>query len=246
MTPQSPDNVGRPPRPLLGWLVHLFTASGVVISLLAIDALLREQWREALLWLLLALFIDGIDGTFARAVRIKEAVPRIDGDALDLIVDYLNYVLLPTLLMWWAGLLPQGFELPLAALILLSSLYVFTRRDMKTNDGYFRGFPALWNVIAIYFLFTRPEAWLSGAIVLALVALTFAPILFVHPFRSADCGRIALGTAMAWAVSTVGLILVGGSELGRFLLYCSVGTALILILLGLLRTARGPGDLTTG
>lgn len=231
--------VGGGARPLFGWLVHLFTATGVVISLLAIDALLQEQWREALLWLLLALGIDGVDGTLARAVRIKEAVPRIDGDALDLIVDYLNYVLIPALLMWWAGLLPRGFELPLSALILLSSLYVFTRRDMKTDDGYFRGFPALWNVVALYFLMTRPDAWLSGAIVLLLVALTFAPILFVHPFRSADCGRVALWTATLWALSTAGLlVLPPGSPVGSAMLYCSIGSALLLILLGLLRTFR--------
>lgn len=226
--------------PLLGWLVHLFTASGVVISLLAIDALLRQQWREALLWLLLALAIDGIDGTLARAVRIKEAVPRIDGDALDLIVDYLNYVLIPTLLMWWAGLLPPGFELPLSALILLSSLYIFTRRDMKTEDGYFRGFPALWNIVALYLLVTQPDGWLSGAIVLLLVALTFAPILFVHPFRSADCGHMVQAVALLWASSTAALLLLPnmGDFAGSALLYCSIGSALLLVLLGLLRTMR--------
>ncbi|MEO7186971.1 MAG: hypothetical protein ABIW58_01030, partial [Sphingomicrobium sp.] len=122
-------------RPIAGWAVHLFTASGVVISLLAFDALLREQWHEVLRWLLLALAIDGVDGTLARAVNIRLSVPRIDGAALDLIVDYLNYVLIPALLMWRAGLLPEGFELALCGLILVSSLYVFTRRDMKTDDG---------------------------------------------------------------------------------------------------------------
>lgn len=224
---------------MLGWLVHLFTASGVVISLVAIDALVRQQWREVLLWLLLALAIDGLDGTLARAVRIKEAVPRIDGDALDLIVDYLNYVLIPTLLMWWAGLLPAGFELSLSALVLLSSLYIFTRHDMKTDDGYFRGFPALWNIVALYLLMTRPDGWLSGSIVLVLVALTFAPILFVHPFRSADCGRVALGTAALWAISTAGLLIFPpGGPAGFALLNCSIGSALLLVLLGLLRTFR--------
>lgn len=227
-------------RPVAGWAVHTFTASGVIISLLAIDALVREQWREALLWLLLALAIDGIDGTLARAVRIKQAVPRIDGDALDLIVDYLNYVLIPTLLMWWAGLLPAGFELPLSALILLSSLYIFTRRDMKTDDGYFRGFPALWNVVGLYLLVTRPDQSVSGAIVLALVGASFAPILVVHPFRSADCGRVVQAIALLWAASTAALLVFeqAGGGVDSALLYCSIGTALVLVLLGLLRTMR--------
>ena len=239
MQPQATELDGRPVKPALGWAVHLFTASGVIISLLAIDALLRHKWREVLLWLLLALVIDGVDGTLARAVRIKESVPRIDGEALDLIVDYLNYVFIPTLLMWRGGLFPDSIELPLSAMILLSSLYVFVRRDMKTDDGYFRGVPALWNVVALYFVLTQPDAWLSAAIVLALVALTFAPILFVHPFRSADCGRPALAIASIWALSTLLLLLVPNSaKLWNVLLYCSIGSALALVLLGIVRTFR--------
>ena len=49
-----------------------------------------------MLWLFAALVVDGVDGTLARAARVKAVAPRIDGDALDLVVDYLNYVFVPT------------------------------------------------------------------------------------------------------------------------------------------------------
>jgi phosphatidylcholine synthase len=125
------------------WAVHVFSASGAVLALLAMIAIHEHRWTDAMLWLFAALVVDGVDGTLARTARVKEVAPRIDGDVLDLVIDYLNYVFVPTLFILEAGLLPRVAAIPLAALIQLSSLYVFARRDMKTEDNYFRGFPAL-------------------------------------------------------------------------------------------------------
>lgn len=226
---------------LLAWLVHLFTASGVLFALLSIQAIHQERWSAALLWLLVALAVDGIDGTLARATRVKTVLPRIDGDILDLVIDYLNFVLVPTLFMWRAGLLPPGWEFPLAAAIQLSSLYVFARRDMKTDDGYFRGFPGLWNVVAVYVFITTPGALVAAITIVALVAATFAPIHFVHPFRVTDYGRWLLAIAALWAVSTAALLIPGlGPAVTTPLLVTSLVTAALLVGLGLLRSLKGP------
>src|SRR5215213_4969442 len=107
-------------RVTAAWLVHAFTASGVVVAFLALVAIERGEWRLALLWLLAALVVDGVDGTLARWARVKEHVPRIDGEAFDLIVDYLNYVFVPAILIVRGGLVPETLALPLAAAILLS------------------------------------------------------------------------------------------------------------------------------
>ena len=235
------ETADRSPAPasLPGWAVHLLTASGAVLALLALAAIDRQSWREALLWLLLALVIDGVDGSLARAARVTERVPRIDGAALDLIIDYLNYVLVPTLFMWRADLLPEGFELALASLILLSSLYVFVRRDMKTEDGYFRGFPALWNIVALYLYVSQPHPWTGGAVVLVLVALTFAPILVIHPFRSLTYGRWTAAVAAVWGISTAALLLPGlAAPQTQFLLLFSLSSAALLFAFGAIRTVR--------
>src|SRR5687767_15523649 len=180
MTDESPYGKG---AVAAAWGVHLFTSLGVVLALLALVAIERDEPREALLWLLLALLVDGVDGTLARAVRIQERLPRIDGAALDLIIDYLNYVFIPVLLIWHGRYLPDQLALPLSAAILISSLYVFARRDMKTDDGYFRGFPALWNVVALYVFVTSPRPWVSAVAMMVLVVMTFAPVHVPHPFR---------------------------------------------------------------
>jgi len=223
------------------WAVHALTASSALFALLALDSVLDERWRMALLWLLCALAVDGIDGTLARAVDVKRRTPGFDGAALDLIVDYLTYVFVPTLFIWRAGLVPDAWALPLAALIQYSALYHFARSDMKTEDNYFRGFPALWNLVAFYLwvIGTSPEA--GGAVVAVLALSSFTSVTFVHPFRVRDFGVALPALATVWGLATAALLWAGWSETVRALLFwTSVASGLLLIALGLLRAIRGP------
>lgn len=223
------------------WMVHGVTASGVVLAFLALMAILAERWGLALFWLLLALVVDGLDGSLARMAHVKTRAPRIDGDTMDLVIDYLNYVFIPAVLIWRAELVPPGTATIVAALILISALYNFTRRDLKTEDNYFRGFPALWNVVAFYFFVGRPDDLLALILVAFFAALTFAPIHFVHPFRVRDYGRWLPILASLWALATAALIWPEWSETARTaLLSASLALAAVLIGLGLLRTFRGP------
>ena len=223
---------------LAAWAVHAFSATGAVLALLALVAVDGHRWTEAMLWLFAALVVDGIDGTMARAAKVKTVAPRIDGDALDLVVDYLNYVFVPTMFMLEARLLPASLALPLAAMIQLSSVYVFVRRDMKCGDGYFRGFPALWNIVALYLFAAAIDPGIAAAIVALLVVLTFAPIHFVHPFRSRDLWPAPPILAALWAGSTLALLPAG--EARPLLLTASAVSAAAIVALGLLRTLRGP------
>lgn len=227
-------------RVAAAWLVHLFTASGVAIALLALEATMRGEWRLALLWLLAALAVDGVDGTLARWARVREHAPRIDGEAFDLIVDYLNYVFVPAIFIWRAGLVPETLALPLASAILLSSVYVFVRRDMKTPDNYFRGFPALWNVVALYLFVAQPGA-VAGAVAVALLAiLSFAPIRFVHPFRVSDFQPWLRILAVLWGVATLALLWPGWDpDVARLWLWASYVSAATLLAMSLIRTLRG-------
>ena len=218
--------------------MHAFTASGAVLALLALLAVDEGDWRLALLWLFVAIIVDGVDGSFARWARVKEQAARIDGDTLDLVIDYLTYVFVPVMFIWRAELVPQALALPLSAAILISSLYVFARTDMKTADGYFRGFPALWILVAFYLYVLNLSATAGAVAVAALVVLTFAPIHFVHPLRVRTYGIWLPLLAAVWAASTCAL-LWPDVPLRSLLTAISVGTALILFALGLLRSLQG-------
>ena len=238
--PDSSSTEATAGQKALAWSVHLFTASGAVLALLALEAVQRARFHEALLWLFAALVVDGIDGTFARAARVKLLAPRVDGDVLDLIIDYLTYVLIPTIFLWRAELVPRDWALPLGALIQLSSLYIFARRDMKTVDGYFRGFPALWNIVALYLFVTGANPAVGAATVLAFSLLSFAPVHVVHPFRVREFGWALPALALLWMATTLPLLIRSLPEsLRDVLLITSLACSVILVALGFWRSLRG-------
>ena len=78
-----------------GFSVHLFTASGGAVAVLALYAAIERNFAISFAWLGLAFFIDGIDGTLARAARVTETAATIDGVVLDLVIDFLTYVIAP-------------------------------------------------------------------------------------------------------------------------------------------------------
>ena len=136
-------------------------------------------------------------------------------------------------------MLPQWAPF-LAAAIQLSALYVFARRDMKTDDGYFRGFPALWNLVAFYLVVGAPGPEIGTAIVALLVLLTFAPIHFIHPFRARDYGRLPPLIAIVWASASATLLWPGWTpSAAGALLWTSLATAAVIVGFGLLRSLRG-------
>ncbi len=203
---------GAPPRLLsqhpallraLAFLVHLLTASGAAFALLALIAAIEWHWPQMFGWLAVALFVDGIDGTLARKVHAAETWPRYSGDILDLVVDYLTYVLVPALAIATGAILPPSLELAAAAAILISSAIYFADRQMKTETWYFRGFPAAWNLIAFYLFLLRPEPRVALAVVVAFVALTFLPIFFVHPLRVKRLRGLNIALGSVWSALAI-------------------------------------------
>ncbi len=188
-------------RVVAAWGVHLLTASGAVIAFIALACISEGRFADAFRWLALAMLIDCIDGTLARAVGVKVVLPWFDGTKLDDVVDYLTYVLVPIVLLGAAGLLPPGrWGLLFGAAPLLASAYGFCRTDAKTTDHYFRGFPSYWNVFAFYAFVLRlsPEATVVWT--LALSALVFAPLKFLYPSRAPRFRTSSLALGAVWAV----------------------------------------------
>jgi phosphatidylcholine synthase len=167
--------------------VHLFTATGAIWGLLALIAVFKHEWRLAILWMILAIFVDGFDGMLARRADVKKYAGGIDGALLDNILDYLNYVVVPALFLIEADFLPLGFKYPIAFAILLTSAYQFTQVDAKTDethDYFFKGFPSYWNVVVLYMLVMRLNPWLNLALLVAFNILVFVPIKYIYPSRN--------------------------------------------------------------
>jgi phosphatidylcholine synthase len=186
--------------------VHLLTASGAVLAFLAVLDVFAGDYRRAFLWLAASTAVDSVDGALARAARVKERTPQIDGGRLDDIVDYLTFVFVPALVVSRAGLVPEGWNLPVASAILLSSAYGFSQVQAKTGDYFFTGFPSYWNIVVLY-LFVLGLAPGVNAVILGLLGLlVFIPIGYVYPSRTPTLRMLTLVLGTAWAVLTVAMI----------------------------------------
>lgn len=180
--------------------VHIFTALGAGVALLAMLEAVREHWANMFAWLGVALIIDGIDGPLARRLDVVRLQPNWSGEVLDLVVDFVTYVFVPAYAITASGML-----LPLAAPVLgigivVSSALYFADRRMKSNDNHFRGFPALWNAAAFYLFLLHLPPVLSTVTVALLIALTFAPFHVLHPFRVVRLRWLTLWLLGAWTL----------------------------------------------
>lgn len=191
---------------LVGLLVHLFTASGAALGLAALFCAVEGRFAAMFAWLGAALVVDAVDGTLARRFRVVETVPFIDGVALDLVVDFLNYVVTPLVALWRSGLLEAALAGPVCALVCGASALYFADRRMKTPDMWFRGFPALWNVVAFYLLVLRPAPLATLAIVAGASVMMFAPVVFVHPLRVLRLRRVTLAVTAIWSVAAIAAV----------------------------------------
>lgn len=192
----------KPTRPAaaVAFAVHIFTACGAACALLALISAVQADWIEMFVWLGIALLIDGVDGSFARRLRVADVLPRWSGEVLDLVVDILNYVFVPAYALVSSGLLPDAAEIPLGIAIVVTGSLYFADRLMKTSDYYFRGFPALWNVAAFYLFVLKPEPWLGAFAVAALAVLTFVPFHVVHPVRIVHLRALTTAAMIGWVL----------------------------------------------
>ncbi|GHC17779.1 MULTISPECIES: phosphatidylcholine/phosphatidylserine synthase [Gemmobacter] len=179
-------------------LVHLFTATGAVLAMLAMLAAVDGKWDLMFLWLVVALFVDGVDGPLARKYDVKHNWPTYDGVLLDLIIDYLTYVFIPAFALFKSGLLPGWTGWLAIIVITYGSVVYFVDTRMKTKDYSFAGFPACWNMFVLVMFAVRPGEGTILVFVIALTIAMFTNLKFVHPTRTQRWREITLPMSLAW------------------------------------------------
>lgn len=179
-------------------LVHLFTATGAVLAMLAMLAAVEEKWDLMFLWLVVALIVDGLDGPLARKYAVKTNWPTYDGELLDLIIDYLTYVFIPAFALFKSDLLPGWTGWLAIIVITYGSAIYFVDTRMKTKDYSFAGFPACWNMFVLVMFALKPSEGVILAFVIALTVTMFTNLKFVHPTRTQRWRALTLPMAAAW------------------------------------------------
>lgn len=232
------------------WAIHVFTATGIIAGFLGLLSALDRSPRASLLWLMVAMIIDGLDGPLARKFEVSTHVPRIDGHVMDLVIDYVTCVVAPAFFMHEFGLLPRWFDLAGTGLILLTSLYLFANKDIQTEDAYFRGFPAMWNLVVNIMFVLQSRPTVNVVVVILLSVLTVVPVKFMHPIRVRDFRHVTIPILVVWLGAMIYLTwilddrtkgcsercLSSGARAAQGIVY--LGTVWI-VGVGLWRTVRG-------
>lgn len=219
MTPphgEEPGTAGPPSARSvrIAMAIHALTASGVVLGLFGIVAVLDGDAKAALLWLVAAQVLDGVDGPLARAYNVRSFAPRVDGYVLDLVVDYVTTVVIPVAFLYQFRLLPPDVSLLLCGLVLFTAALWFARTDMVTTDHWFNGFPATWNLIIPPLFLLESPTWVNALVVVAFCALTLSNVKFVHPVQVSSDRPVTLAVTVAWLAAMTALIVLYPSSPG--------------------------------
>ena len=165
--------------------LHAFTATGVLVGMAALVAVLDGSARLAIIWLLVAQLIDGIDGPLARRLLPDEATTKFDGYVLDLVIDFVTCVLVPAAFLWEFNMVnhDRSGMIAVAALLMFSCLW-FSRTDQQDSESWFHGFPASWNMVI-------PTLWLlNSSHTVTLVVVGCLSILSVDSCVCFILGRL--------------------------------------------------------
>jgi phosphatidylcholine synthase len=199
-TPFTPQNSKR-----AGYVLHVFTASGAAAGLVALQAVFNGEWRQALLWLIVCQVLDGLDGPIARKIDVTIHASRIDGHVLDLVVDYLTCVVVPVALLARLQLLPLHYEVWVAGAIFITSALWFARTDQETEDNWFNGFPAVWNLAVPSFLILGASPQIVMIFSVLLCALQLTTIKIPHLVRVGWMRNLTLPLTVIYLVNLTSL-----------------------------------------
>ncbi len=197
-----------------GWLLHSATSLGAVCGMLGIISIVDRNDKAALLWLIVAQVLDGLDGPVARAWNVQTSVPRIDGYILDLVIDFVTCAVVPILFMYQFKMLPDHLHLAMGAFLIFSSALWFSRTDMMTADHWFNGFPSVWNLaIPTMYLVqgAHPSSlnkWINLVVLLTLAMAQFTNLKFVHPVQVRKFRVMTLGFFIAWLAAMLWLTIL--------------------------------------
>jgi phosphatidylcholine synthase len=190
------------------WALHLYTASGAVIGVLALKATAAGDALLAFQLMFLTIFIDGTDGMLARKLEVWKRLPQIDGRRLDDVVDYFTYVAVPIIAMVQLGMLTD--HVLIWAPPIMASAFGFANVAAKTDDDYFLGFPSYWNLVGLYVFFLHWPVWANNVLVLILSGLVFAPIRFVYPSKTKPFRTMTILFGIVWTLQTLALVVCPG------------------------------------
>ncbi|PKK83640.1 MAG: hypothetical protein CVT49_07745 [candidate division Zixibacteria bacterium HGW-Zixibacteria-1] len=159
------------------YLPHLVTLTGLAFAALALAAVIGGRFEAAARYSLLVLFVDRIDGTMARTMKVREKFPGTSGEVLDIITDLVGLTFVPMMLFWKCGLFIEGTGLPLVVLATVTASWKYSRKEGFLASGYSVGAPPIFFSVFLFYFLKLPPIY-PTAYTAILIILVISPIRF--------------------------------------------------------------------
>ncbi len=227
---------------ILSFSIHFLTGLGIIAGFFALIAVLNNNQKEAFLWLGLAFLIDSVDGTLARKFNVKKIFPNIDGKMLDSIIDFFNYVIIPSIMIYWFRYVPDQFIILIPVILIFISIFSYVNLNILTDDNYYNGFPAIWNVVILYFYIFGTSQNINLIFLILLILLKFSPLKCIHPLRVKKLKNFSIFFSIIWFITSVLLIILKESDINTvyeiFLMFLWVVSNIYFITVSIFKTLR--------
>ena len=187
---------------LRAWTVHLLTCSGLIAGFFAIICIFNNNLTSVFLFLGIALLIDAVDGTLARKLRVSFFVKNIDGKMLDSIIDFFNYIIIPSIMIFWFNIVPVSFAILIPLTILIISAISYSNLNLMTSENFYKGFPCIWNILLLYLYFFDFNQIANLILISLCIVLKFIPIKYLHPLRVKKLKIYSIIFMILWFVSS--------------------------------------------
>ncbi|MFD2114991.1 CDP-diacylglycerol--serine O-phosphatidyltransferase [Paenibacillus yanchengensis] len=177
----------------------LFTIGNLFLGIIAIIMVFNGDTPMAVMMIIIAMLLDGVDGRIARALNAQSEF----GKELDSLADVVSFGAAPAFIMYVVAF--QDMYSPAAWIItalfpICGALRLARFNVITSNAGYFIGLPipAAGSVLATLSLFS--DSIPLGILVLATVVLA---LLMVSTVRYPNFKRVGISKTALWLVPIV-------------------------------------------
>ncbi|MCC5909954.1 MAG: CDP-diacylglycerol--serine O-phosphatidyltransferase [Clostridiaceae bacterium] len=117
---------------------NMFTFFNLTLGILAIVSIINESYTVSALLILIAAFMDRLDGQLARKLDVESDL----GKELDSLCDLISFGVAPAILIWSFHLVNVGvIGLVIIVLFAVSGAYRLARYNIMEFEGVYMGIP---------------------------------------------------------------------------------------------------------
>ena len=203
-------------RFLYPYIPNAITLSAMCLGLTALRlSYVREDIYLSLILLLLAAFLDGIDGKIARRLKVESPV----GTQLDSLADFLNFCVTPTLIIFEWHLKELYFFGWAATLIfLVGGAYRLARFNVMYSKGienissnYFVGVPTPAGAILIFLpMVLELKGYMAASSTFTAIYVTFLAFLMISHIKTPSNRLLSFNRKSAPLAAVIAVVVIAG------------------------------------